>query len=169
MRTLIALVALSAFIDVAAAHAQLPAETRVSERSSLIIDTIDGRSIATLARAANVPMGLVRTTSLPGKLSIRTAGRRLGDVLDQIVAADPRYEWRDVDGVVVIRASHVWSEFLLPRPVSGLALIDADASSTCVQRIRSSNDCGRSRTGPEVPAAGFSVTKATGSASPDWG
>lgn len=35
-------------------------------------------------------------------------GKRLGDVLDALVAADLRYEWREISGVVVVRPRDAW-------------------------------------------------------------
>ena len=77
-----------------------------------------------------MPTGAELVTPLPRKLAIRTAGRRLREILDEIVTADPRYEWRDVDGVVVIRPSQSWSSSgsALHVPVRSLSLQNIDAS-----------------------------------------
>ncbi len=111
-------------------HAQAVTETVVSKNSTLIIDAIDRRNIGSLAEAANVPFGFEGVAASPQKHSIRTAGRRLREVLDEMVAADPRYEWRDVDGVVVFRLTRYWSDDRSPllSRVAGLSLRNVDAS-----------------------------------------
>jgi hypothetical protein len=57
-----------------------------------------------------------------GGLTVRAA-------LDKIVAADPRYEWRVLDGVVVLRPIDAWkdSQHPLLRGVPGVELVDVKA------------------------------------------
>jgi hypothetical protein len=116
VRTYIAVVVLATLAGVTAARAQTVAETVVGDQSTLILSAIDGPSIGSLARTANVPMGFEATVPSVGKFSIKTAGRRLRDILDQMVAVDSRYEWREMEGVIVIRPSRAWSA---PSPLNG--------------------------------------------------
>ena len=75
----------------------------------LVISTLTGSSIGALAGAAHVPMGFEAAVPAdPGNLKIEATGRSLRSVLDAIVAADPRYEWRDESGVFVLRPAAAW-------------------------------------------------------------
>lgn len=75
----------------------------------LVISTLKGTAIGALAGASLVPMGF-EAASPAGALSVRieATGRSLRAVLDAIVAADPRYEWRDEAGVIVLRPTGAW-------------------------------------------------------------
>ena len=58
-----------------------------------------------LAMAARVPLGFEAAPLPPqeGKeWKIAATGRKLGDVLDEFVQMDPRYRWREDDGVIVV-------------------------------------------------------------------
>jgi hypothetical protein len=97
-----------------AAQAQ-PALDRVVGRdffgNPLVISTLKGTAIGALAGAARVPMGFEAASpagALPVK--IEATGRSLRAVLDAIVAADPRYEWRDEAGVIVLRPAAAWMD-----------------------------------------------------------
>ena len=76
----------------------------------LIITTIDGQNVGMLAKAAGVPLGFEGLQPRPTRLSIPATKRPLRDVLDAMVAADPRYEWRELDGVVVVRPVEAWTD-----------------------------------------------------------
>jgi hypothetical protein len=80
----------------------------------LVLTQMDRESIARLARAADVPMGVQAMPSEPQSLSVAATGRPLREVLDAIVAADPRYEWREDDGVIVILPVITWNDPLSP-------------------------------------------------------
>jgi hypothetical protein len=71
-----------------------------------------GSFIPQLAEAAGVPMGfemapIERDAGPPPR--IPATGKRLRDVLDAIVSADPRYEWREDAGVIVVRPVIAWT------------------------------------------------------------
>jgi hypothetical protein len=75
----------------------------------LVITSLTGAAVGALAGASQVPMGF--EAALPGEprtLTIEATGRSLRAVLDAIVAADPRYEWRDDAGVIVVRPAGAW-------------------------------------------------------------
>jgi hypothetical protein len=61
----------------------------------------------TLVRSARVPMGFEQAGPLPPSNGPRTpqplAGMTMRQVLELIVGLDPRYTWREVDGVAVVR------------------------------------------------------------------
>ena len=87
------------------AQAQSSADTVVGLQfgSPLLVRQIDGHTVNALALAAGVPMGLEgarggRRQSPP----IVATGKPLREVLDAMTVADPRYTWRDDDGVIVI-------------------------------------------------------------------
>lgn len=73
--------------------------------------------LAELADAVGVPMGLEllpppeATRSLhPGFQGYSVAGLPLRHVLAMLSALDPRYEWRDVGGVIVFRPVNAWHD-----------------------------------------------------------
>jgi hypothetical protein len=49
-------------------------------------------------------------TSIRGRTPQPIAGLTMRQVLDLIVGLDPRYTWREVDGVAVVRPSAAWSD-----------------------------------------------------------
>jgi len=63
--------------------------------------------------SAKVPLGFEQAGPLPSGSGSRTpqplAGMTMRQVLDLIVGLDPRYTWREVDGVAVVRPSAAWS------------------------------------------------------------
>jgi hypothetical protein len=82
---------------------------RTASGAPLVISELGSHTVGVLAEAAGVPMGLEFAT--PAKVrpwTITATGLKLRAVLDAIVAADPRYEWREDDGVVVFRPVASW-------------------------------------------------------------
>src|SRR5262245_30499220 len=72
--------------------------------SPVVISVLDRDSIGALMRATNVPMGLESAMgTAPAAWKLVATGRRLREVLDAVVVADPRYEWREDNGVIVFR------------------------------------------------------------------
>jgi hypothetical protein len=67
-----------------------------------------------LVSSAKVPMGFEQAGPLPTSSGPRTpqplVGMTMRQVLDLIVGLDPRYTWREVDGVAVVRPSAAWSD-----------------------------------------------------------
>jgi hypothetical protein len=67
-----------------------------------------------LAYAAQAAMGIevLPAGEVPAALTkgITLTGLTLRNALDALVAADPRYEWRDIDGVIVLRPASAWNE-----------------------------------------------------------
>jgi hypothetical protein len=102
----------------------------------LVITALTGISVGALAAAARVPMGLEATgpaTVQPWRVD--ASGQTVRAVLDAIVAADPRYEWRADNGVVVFRPVWAWTDMtdVLLRGVGSIKLDDVQASD--VMRI----------------------------------
>jgi hypothetical protein len=91
----------------------------------------DGNFVSTLAEVTGVPMGFemapVEAHSGP-PLRVPATGKRLRDVLDAIVNADPRYEWREEAGVVVVRPVEAWANTsdILAIPVGPITLENAN-------------------------------------------
>ena len=91
----------------------------------LTVWQINGQQIATLGKAAGVPMGFEGTLPVRRELlSIVASKRPLRAVLNALVAADPRYEWREDDGVIVVRPIESWGNVssALHAPVAGTTL-----------------------------------------------
>jgi hypothetical protein len=68
--------------------------------------------IPRLSEAVGVPMGFEKAPRQQGSAEtrhIQATSRRLRDVLDDIIKIDPRYEWREDAGVVVIRPVDAWN------------------------------------------------------------
>jgi hypothetical protein len=77
----------------------------------LVIQMLTAAEIGALASAARVPMGFEAAIPNPRRAwKIEATGRPLQAVLDAIVAEDPRYEWREERGVVVLRPSGAWTD-----------------------------------------------------------
>lgn len=77
----------------------------------LVIKKLTATEIGALAAATHVPMGFESAGSgEPAVLKVPASGRPLRVVLDAIVAADPRYEWRDEGGVAVLRPAAAWTD-----------------------------------------------------------
>lgn len=80
-------------------------------RQPLVVNSLTAREIATLAAAAGVPMGFeAAVVDEPHVINVQATGKPLGAVLDEIVAADRRYEWRDENGVIVLRPAAAWTD-----------------------------------------------------------
>jgi hypothetical protein len=103
----------------------------------LVVLGVFGSSLPQLAVAAQVPMGLETPAAdrFPqivrrGFEGIRITGLTLRDALDAIISLDPRYEWREFDGVIVLRPATAWLDPLHPlfQLVTNLRLDDVPAS-----------------------------------------
>jgi hypothetical protein len=108
--------ALACFVEIAALAQQssldrplqttLAAAVPLGDRETMLIPR-------TLVRSAKIPMGFEQADPLPPSSGPRTpqpiAGLTMRQVLDLIVGLDPRYAWREVDGVAVVRPSAAWS------------------------------------------------------------
>lgn len=91
--------------------------------------------LSLIARSARVPIGFEEAAGVPmpydGNLSTvppsaRTVliGLTVGEALDALVAADPRYSWREQDGVILVRPVEAWADsaHFLDTPLNGLHL-----------------------------------------------
>lgn len=71
-------------------------------------------TIEALAQATRTSFGLQIAAAAPALAleaqTLTATGRTLRDVLDLLVARDPRYYWRVIDGTVVIRPVNAWSD-----------------------------------------------------------
>ena len=69
-------------------------------------------ALSLLGTATKVPMGIEFLGPEYPALGedISATGRTLRDVLDAIIAVDPRYEWRELPGVIVIRPAVAWRD-----------------------------------------------------------
>jgi hypothetical protein len=67
-----------------------------------------------ILKSAKVPVGFEQAGPLPPSNGLRTpqpiAGMTMRQVLDLIIGLDPRYTWREVDGVAVVRPSTAWND-----------------------------------------------------------
>ncbi len=87
------------------------------------ITKLTGQTLNPLVEAVRVPMGLETISPVDDHgWKVNATGMTLRGALDAIVAADPRYEWREDNGVVVIRPVAAWANarHLLYTPVAGL-------------------------------------------------
>ena len=130
---LLSSIALLLLLPVSSARAQPALDRTVGltdYQQPLVINKLDGHAIGSLARAADVPMGFEGLVPLDTPLSIRATTRKVRDVLDALIAADPRYEWREDDGVVVVRPVEAWNDqaSALNNTVDGVKLEDGVAS-----------------------------------------
>ena len=92
------------------------------------------------ANATRVPMGIefLGPGNPPRSAEIPATGRTLREVLDAMVAIDPRYEWREMDQAYVIRPTASWND-----PQSLLfRLVPENGWTTSRRRRRSSGSRG---------------------------
>jgi hypothetical protein len=77
----------------------------------LIVNELTGQAVGRLAATSGVPMGIEMASGKPARpqSAIVASGKHLGELLDAIVAADPRYEWREDNGVIVFRSGASWA------------------------------------------------------------
>lgn len=112
-RTATALVALTMCVGLPSARAQSLDRTVGEEQygGSLQLTALRGPELAKLAVAAGVPMGF-EAAGRPTRLSqpVTATGRKLREVLDDLIRADDRYEWREDDGVIVVRPPAAWRD-----------------------------------------------------------
>ena len=75
-------------------------------------------TVKTLAEASRTPMGMetagVTTVNPPMIRETILTGMRLADALAILAAIDSRYEWREMDGVIVFRPVQAWRDGLNP-------------------------------------------------------
>ncbi len=91
-----------------------------------------GSAMAEVAWAANVPIGYEALSDeswqpAPSEASLRTAGLTLGEILDDIVTREPRYQWAVDDAVVHLRPRTAIEDpgNILNRPLDEFVLNDA--------------------------------------------
>ena len=74
-------------------------------------------AVLRIARAAEIPTGIEGlpddcrwqpTAPPPEGDKVHLTGKRLGEALNELVAADPRYAWIESKGVIVIRPVEAW-------------------------------------------------------------
>jgi len=97
----------------------------------LVLTKMTAAEFRSLAAAARVPMGFeAAAPEGPTGWKVEATGRPLRAVLDAIVAADSRYEWRDDNGVIVLRPSAAWSDRdnALYRSVGSIRFADVGAA-----------------------------------------
>jgi hypothetical protein len=91
----------------------------------IVVTAIEANLLGVVARAAGVPMGIeVATGATHGTASKTLTGLTVRAALDVITAVDPRYEWREMNGVIVLRSPDAWnrSNHPLDAPVEPLHL-----------------------------------------------
>lgn len=78
----------------------------------LLLSGVLGSAVRDLATAAKVPMGLELVPGAPKiiRRAVTATGVPLRQVLDGLLTTDPRYEWRYLDGVVVVRPRASWDD-----------------------------------------------------------
>ena len=116
----------------------------------LLLNRVDGQTIATLGFAAGIPMGF--ETAGPTSftyLEIAATGKTVREALEALTAADPRYTWRDDDGVIVVypRLNNP-AESLLDSQVGPLRLDGIDAQDAFVLLRRLFGQPGDFASGP---------------------
>jgi hypothetical protein len=87
----------------------------------------------TIAAAADAPIGMESLLTNEGTLvydaGVNLTGLTLRQALDTLVQIDPRYEWREVSGVPVVRPARAWSDPENPlfQPMPSIRLLDVTA------------------------------------------
>lgn len=84
-----------------------------SDKEPHTCTAINGATVSQLARLVRAPMGIQMTASTKPRWSsqpVPLTGLRLSDALDVMVRIDPRFEWREIDGVIVFRPVNAWRD-----------------------------------------------------------
>ena len=102
----------TAGIPPAAAQTVLDRVVDTTESGAVTLSELTGQQVAILGRAAGVPMGFEGVLPRAPRFSIRATRRPLRAVLDALIEADPRYEWREDAGVIVLRPIAAWADDL---------------------------------------------------------
>jgi hypothetical protein len=77
----------------------------------LVIKKLTAVDVGALAAAGRTPIGFeAALDGTPATLAVDASGKTLRAVLDEIITADTRYEWRDEDGVIVLRPRASWTD-----------------------------------------------------------
>ena len=120
--------------------------TGASDRP-LVVNGPFPSAVRDLANATMVPMGIefLGPGNPPRSAEIPATGRTLREVLDAMVAIDPRYEWREMDGVIVIRPTASWNDpqSLLFRLVPGERMHDVSPQEAVERLARQLGHNGR--------------------------
>ena len=120
--------------------------TSASDRP-LVINGPFPSAVRDLANATRVPMGIefLGPGNPPRSAEIPATGRTLRDVLDAMVAINPRYEWREMDGVIVIRPTASWNnpQSLFFRLVPGERMHDVSPQEAVERLARQLGHNGR--------------------------
>jgi hypothetical protein len=104
------------------------------------LTSVSSAHVSQLAAAANVPMGFESAdpgpSTSPRGLRFVATGRPLGEALGQLVALDPRYEWREMDGVIVLRPVNAWNDSSHPLfALSGRVRLEDVTTGGAMQRV----------------------------------
>lgn len=119
-----------------------------------------------VARSVGIPAGI---EALPGPcrrepprqgadVDAILTGLTVGDVLNQLISADPRYWWFEQDGVIVVRPVQAWAdrEHFLHRTVASFSVLDEhiggalDTVSTALGPYRTSRGSPHALRTPEA-------------------
>jgi hypothetical protein len=104
---------LSTILAVPAAVAQPSLNQRIGPNefgAPIIVTTIDPQLIGAVSRAAGVPMGIEVASGAAVRADPKTlTGLTIRAALDVISAVDSRYEWREMNDVIVLRTLDAWN------------------------------------------------------------
>jgi hypothetical protein len=97
-------------------------------------------AVMRIARAAQIPTGIERlpedcpaawrpAASVPEHGKVNLTGKRVGEALNELVAADPRYAWIESDGVIVMRPVAAWTNgrHFLHRTIRSFTVVEQHA------------------------------------------
>ncbi len=124
--------ALLCMLPAAQAGAQSALEKVIAadEIGAITATQIDGRLVGRISRAAGIPMGIEVASGTAPRSAPRTlTGLTVREALDALAATDSRYEWREMNGVVVLRTPQAWNSATDPLhlPVQPVVLHDVRA------------------------------------------
>ena len=97
-------------------------------------------AVMQIARAAQIPTGIERlpddcpaswrpTDSARQQGKVNLTGKRVGEALNELIAADPRYAWIESDGVIVVRPVAAWTNarHFLHRTIRSFTVVEQHA------------------------------------------
>jgi hypothetical protein len=138
--------------------------------------TPTGSVIETLLQVTQVPYGVehlppaplaapLDTGRAPDRI-VRLEGLRLGDALEAVVAEDPRFEWTEMGGRILVRATGLGGMSALDAPVPAFDVRNA-ALADAIRALATAIDPGRPA--PEVLQFGMALTAGGLVSSPSGG
>jgi hypothetical protein len=109
----LALIAVSTMLFAPAVGAQPALDRRIGTDeygAPIVVRRIEPQLIGALSRAAGVPIGIeIAPGASPRRAPVTLTGLTIRKALGVLSTVDPRYEWREMGDVIVLRTPDAWN------------------------------------------------------------